>query len=82
MLIIRDTPPGSQRETLSIYDSRHRKRIELDFDPAMGYVSRGGYEYPASPLQILRVWEGDEAAEQLRERDLSADPILLQPPRW
>jgi len=81
VLLLRDTPPGSARETLSIYDSKHRKRIEVDFDPAMGYVRRGGHEYPASPLRIVRSWEMDETSDQLRERDLSADPIYLAPPR-
>jgi hypothetical protein len=74
--------PGSKREALAAYDSQHRKRIELDFDAEMGYLSRGGHDYPASPLRILRVWERGDTTDQLRERDLSAEPILLKPPRW
>ena len=94
-LIVRTTRPGCARETLSLYDIRHRKRLELDFDPNMGFVSEGGFYYPASPLHIVRVWEppgprravdGKEIIKgmegPLTERDLSSEPILLQPPRW
>jgi hypothetical protein len=82
VLLLRDTPPGCEREMMTIYDSEYRKRIELDFDPTKGYMSRGGQEYPASPLRTTRVWEVEAGTDQLRERDLSADPILLQPPCW
>jgi hypothetical protein len=83
---------GCTRETLVIYDVRHRKRLEVDFDPRMG-ICQADFEYPH--LRILRVWEaprsrhvvhGMEMIEgregPLRERDLSAEPIFLEPLRW
>jgi hypothetical protein len=71
LLIVRTPPAG-----LAIYDQRLHRRVELTFDPSLGYRSRGGVEYPVSPLRVSRVWE--EEGDELRERDLSAAPVLLQ----
>jgi hypothetical protein len=65
---------------LMMYDSEMRPRMELTFDPTQGYVSRKGVEYPASPLRLLRVWEQTEDGKPLRERDLSGEMVLLDPP--
>ncbi|HZT83091.1 MAG TPA: hypothetical protein VFA26_22880, partial [Gemmataceae bacterium] len=81
ILIVRsNSPEGPPRVGLSLYDGRLRKRVEMDFDPRMGYASRGGVEYPLSPLRVLRVWEGSEGSDELRERDLHGELILLPPP--
>ncbi len=77
VLILRS---GSTNQAeLTIYDHQLRKRVELDFDPGLGYACRGGIEYPLSPLRILRVWEETGDGGALRECDLSAEPILLPP---
>jgi hypothetical protein len=73
---------NSQERVLAVYDSASRKRAELAFDPSEGFVTRRGIELPVSPLRVTRVWETDEVSCQLRDRDLSANPILLQPHRW
>jgi hypothetical protein len=72
VLIVRTAPAG-----LAFYAGQLRKRLELDFDPRSGYAARGGIEYPLSPLRVLRVWE--ERDGELREFDLTAEPILLAP---
>jgi hypothetical protein len=82
MLLLRDAPSANGQESVAIYDSKHRKRIELEFDLRKGYLRHRGNEFPASPLRLHRILECDDVTEQLRQRDLSVDPILLQPPRW
>jgi hypothetical protein len=72
-MLLRDQPSAEGHERLIVYDGKLQKRVELDFDARQGYERRGGLEYPVSPLRVIRVWEGDE----LRERDLTADPIQL-----
>jgi hypothetical protein len=78
VLLLRDKPTVEGRERLVLYDGRLRKRVELDFDVSQGYVRRGGVEYPASPLRVIRVWESTARADELREHDLTADPIQLR----
>jgi hypothetical protein len=62
-----------------IYDGRARKRAELEFDPRAGYLRRGGIEFPASPLRVIRIWEETEDPAARRERDLEGDAIVLSP---
>jgi hypothetical protein len=73
---------NSQERMLAVYDSTSRKRAELALDPSQGFATPRGIELPVSPLRITRIWEAEAGTDQLRERDLSAEPILLQPPRW
>jgi hypothetical protein len=80
LLVLRDyTAPAQPTVRLTVYDSHFHKRLELDFDSRMGYQSRGGIEYPVSPLRVLRVWGDTENGEELREHDLSSKPMILQP---
>jgi hypothetical protein len=91
--IVRLAFPARGHKGLSIYDEQLRKRFELDFDSPSKSVSQAGFEYPI--LRVSRVWEapGERKVvqgkvvfvgrdEPLIERDLSSDPILLQPERW
>jgi hypothetical protein len=64
---------------LVIYDQEVRKRLELDFNPELGYESRSGDEYPISPLRVLRIWAETESPEQLIERDVSGESLFLYP---
>jgi hypothetical protein len=82
VLIVRAScATNSAEKRLAIYDFRLRKRLELAYDPRPGYVSRGGVEYPVSPLRVLRVWEKAEGDGPLRDRDLSAEEVVLLHPR-
>jgi hypothetical protein len=67
---------------LAVYDLQLRKRAEIAFDAGAGYCIRRGVELPAKPPRVLRIREPDGTSDQLRERDLSAELILLEPPRW
>jgi hypothetical protein len=51
-LIVTGGDPGDGRPRLRVYDEGLRQRLELAFDPARGYESRGGVEYPAGGLVI------------------------------
>jgi hypothetical protein len=82
LLILRTTPSESPNERVTIFDYKFRERLEFSFDPRDGYLHHLGVEVPASPLRLLRVWEESDTPAQLREHDLSVEPILLQPPRW
>ncbi len=62
---------------LAIYDARIRKRVALDFDPRPGYASRGGIEYPVSPLRVRRVWEEVEGSDELRECRLEGEELCV-----
>ncbi len=63
---------------VTVYDGDLRRRLELQVRPEQGYAQRGGTEYPAAGLQVLRIWEPDER----REYDLSAEePFLVMPSR-
>lgn len=77
-LVLCDTDTGTDRPRITIYDSRFRRRMELDYDPYIGYRKDWwGIEYPASPVRVLRMWEDGDDDQSLVERDFSADPILL-----
>jgi hypothetical protein len=77
-LIVRSNPAGGQPGAgLAIYDYKLRKRLELAYDPQLGYVSRGGMEFPKTPLRVLRVWEETGEDGPLREHDLTGQPMLL-----
>jgi hypothetical protein len=79
LLVRADLERGQPGCGLALYDDQLRKRLELDFDPRLGYTSRGGVEYPVSPLRVWRVWEETGVPDSLREQDLSGDPMLLTP---
>jgi hypothetical protein len=59
---------------LFIYGSDFRRRLELQIDMSLGYHIRGGREYPAAGLRVLRVWAGGERAPDLCEHDLRGVP--------
>jgi hypothetical protein len=83
MLVVPTAPVDDRwANVLAVYDSELRKRAELAFDARAGYCTRRGVELPASSLRVVRIWEMGETTVQLPERDLSAEPILLEPPRW
>jgi hypothetical protein len=79
-LLVRAPKSSDGLPHLIMYDGKIRPRVELAFDPRQGYISRKGIEFPASPLRILRVWEQDGDGKHLRERDLSGEMVLLEPP--
>jgi hypothetical protein len=76
ILLLRGTSPGVERESIAIYDERFRLRLVLEFDSSKGYVKWRGTEFPASSLQVVRVWEDTENDAALRERDVSSDQIF------
>lgn len=77
-LVLCDKSNGAARATITIYDSRLRPRMVLDFDPGMGYrTDFWGFEHPASPLRLVRLWEDGEDGHSLVERDFSSSPISL-----
>jgi hypothetical protein len=79
-LVVRHPKSADGLPHLMIYDHEIRPRMELSFDPSQGYVSRNGIEYPAGPLRILRVWEQGDDGMPPRQRDLSGEMVLLDPP--
>jgi hypothetical protein len=38
--------------TLAVFDRNVNRRVELDFDPRLGYASRAGLEYPVSGFRV------------------------------
>jgi hypothetical protein len=81
LIVRRGSVVGQPYTGLAIYDSQLRQRLELDFDPGPGYESRGGIEYPVSPLRVLRVWKETDDPAALCEHDLRAGPLLVLPRR-
>ncbi len=49
---------------IAIFDDRWRRRLHLRINAAMGYESRGGVEYPAGGLEIVRVWNDGDSSEK------------------
>jgi hypothetical protein len=77
VLIVKPRPGDSQAAgRLTLYDYAVRKRLELEFNPELGYESRGGVEFPVGPLRVLRVWEETDDPKQLLERDPGEDVFL------
>ena len=50
LLLVGGAAPGGP---VTVYDAELRPRLELTFDPAAGYTSRAGVEFPSSSLQTL-----------------------------
>ena len=74
-------PGGTEVEpTLCAYDRRLRLRLELAVDLSRGYAARGGVEFPAAGLRVLRAWGmgGPGVALPL---DLSRERLTLSPRR-
>jgi hypothetical protein len=67
--------PAPTAGGLRIFDDQLHCRLELQFDPEEGYDCRGGIEYPARGLQVVRVWE--RAQDGLREHE--ALKLVLRP---
>ncbi len=68
---------GERGVVVTVHDAMMRPRAELACDPTAGYRSRAGVEFPASGLQVLRLWEGDGAGGPVRERELGAGELVL-----
>jgi hypothetical protein len=74
-------PGGTEVEqTLCAYDRHLRLRLELAADLSRGCAARGGVEFPAAGLRVLRAWGmgGDGVALPL---DLSRERLTLSPRR-
>src|SRR5581483_2457985 len=65
---------------LEVHDRHLRLRLELTPDLSRGYATRGGAEFPAAGLRVLRVWGmgGAGIAEPL---DLRRERLILPPRR-
>jgi hypothetical protein len=61
---------------LAVYDASLRPRLELALAPG-GYTSRGGVEYPAGGLLVVRAWTEEPGGPA--EHDLRAAPVRLAP---
>jgi hypothetical protein len=61
---------GGEEGTLLVYDDQLRRRLELEVDRSLGYLSRAGRDYPAAGLRVLRVWESAGEDSKLHEYDL------------
>src|SRR5207245_2535109 len=68
VVIIRVASPTSDGR-IAIFDKLGRERLELAVDVSGGFQSRGGVEYPAAGLRLVRVWQ--ESGDQLRELSVS-----------
>jgi len=68
VVIIRVASPTSDGR-IAIFDKLGRERLELAVDVSGGFQSRGGGEYPAAGLRLVRVWQ--ESGDQLRELSVS-----------
>jgi len=80
VLILREFSRRSEgNPMLAVYDEQIRKRLELAIPLAGGYVNRGGVEFPAVGLAVVRCWESVNPLAPLREHDLRAEPVLVPP---
>jgi hypothetical protein len=68
---------GTAAGQVTLYDAEVRRRLELAYDPAAGYDTRAGVEFPAGGLRVVRVWTEGEAPGSLREHDLRGEGIVL-----
>jgi hypothetical protein len=64
--------------TVTVYDAALRRRLEMAFDAAAGYESRGGVEWPARGLRILRAWDEDGRGA-LQECDVESEWLVIRP---
>jgi hypothetical protein len=67
VLILGSLADAAGHVQLVIHDEEARPRLELTFDPARGYASRGGVEYPADGLRVTGVW--DARGERVTPRE-------------
>jgi hypothetical protein len=75
VLIVRAASVGEGADgVVAIYDARGCRRLELRVVAEQGYRSRGGLEFPAGGLQVLRVCEPEG-----REHNLQAEDLRLLP---
>src|SRR5262249_4703633 len=81
-LIIRSPQVPCGKNLLRIYDQKLQKRIEMVADFGDGRIDVNGTEYPARPIEVVRIWDGESESGELREHALSANPLLLPPPTW
>ena len=71
-------PGGTESEpTFCAYDRDLRPRLELAADLGRGYGARGGVEFPAAVLRVLRAWDGTGVAQRFDPRG----ERLVLPPR-
>jgi hypothetical protein len=74
-VLVARSPQGTG---LRIYDAAFRPRLELQVSLAQGYVSRGGEEYPAAGLQVVRAWQPGPGAD-LEEVSLGSQHSYVRP---
>lgn len=77
LLLVRDEA-DADGPALAVYDAAMRKRQQLGVCGEGGYVARGGAEWPAAGLRVLRVWDLT-AGGGLVEHDLRAEGVRLHP---
>jgi hypothetical protein len=71
LLILRGSVgPEGKEGRLRILDETMRPRVELQISPEDGYASRGGWEYPAGGLKVLRIRQADGVEEDAQKLDL------------
>jgi hypothetical protein len=61
---------------LTVYDEGRNPRVELEVTGASGYETRGGLEYPADGLRVVRLWR-EAASGASEELDLRQEPVRL-----
>jgi hypothetical protein len=77
LLLLGGTPRGGPEVVLTLHDAELRPRLELAFDPAGGYDSRAGIEFPAGGLRVRRVWEDGPTPSELRQHDVWREGLVL-----
>jgi hypothetical protein len=55
--------------SIVVFDAGHRRRFELRINAAQGYETRGGAEYPAAGLELVRIVRDANAGEKTAEPD-------------
>jgi hypothetical protein len=68
---------GTAAGQAAVYDAEVRRRLELAYDPAAGYETRAGIEFPAGGLHVVRVSTEGETPGSFREHDLRDEGIVL-----
>jgi hypothetical protein len=71
----RNSPEG----ILDVHDANLQRRLELRIDPAQGYRSRAGLEYPVAGLHVLRVWEASRPGDGPQEQVLDREQVRILP---
>ncbi len=71
-VLVARTPAGR----IGVYDEFLRQRLELAIAPG-GYTSRGGVEYPAGGLVVVRAWS--ERASQMTGHSFGAEQSRILP---